>query len=137
MATNDVFSLHTKGGFDLQDLLGAPAFGVAALVLSGIGTFTVFGYSLGDTLWSGSGATISIAFVVAALLLAASWMTNRAGDTWDDLDELESVAVGGGAVILAGLAFVPAVQDFILGSEAVGLVAFILLSAAYTVVAWY
>ncbi|WP_232687191.1 hypothetical protein [Halobacterium zhouii] len=48
--TNDVFSLHTKGGFDLQDLIGAPLFGVAALVLSGIGTFTVFGYSLSETL---------------------------------------------------------------------------------------
>lgn len=49
MATNDVSSLHTERGFDLQDLLGAPAFGLAAVVLSGIGTFNIFSESLGQT----------------------------------------------------------------------------------------
>ena len=34
MATSDVFSLHTKGGFDLQDLVVAPAFSLAAVVLT-------------------------------------------------------------------------------------------------------
>jgi len=137
MATSDVFSLHTDGGFDLQDVVVAPLFSLAAVVITGIGTFTMFGYSLDQTLFSGSGVSVSIAFVVGVIALAASWATNRAGDGWDDLDELESLAVGGGIVVLVGMAFIPAVQDLVLGSQAAGAVAFIVLSSAYTVTAWY
>jgi len=137
MATSDVFSLHTKGGLDLQDLVVAPLYSLAAVVLTGIGSFTLYGYTLDQSLWSGSGVTISLAFVIALLGLAASWATNRAGDGWDDLDDLESVAVGGGVILLFGMAVVPAVQDLVLGSQAAGTAAFILLSGAYTVVAWY
>jgi len=139
MATSnsDLFSLHTKGGFDLQDLIVAPAFSLAAVVLTGIGTFSMFGFSLSETLLSGSGMSVSIAFIVALVALAASWTTNRAGDGWDDLDELESVAVGTGMVVLFGMAFIPAIQDLVLGSQAIGTVAFLGLSAAYTVTAWY
>ena len=137
MATSDVFSLHTKGGIDLQDLVVAPAFSLAAVVLTGIGTFSMFGYSLSETLVSGSSLNITFAIIVAVLGLAGSWATNRAGDGWDDLDEIESIAVGGGLVVLVGMAAIPAVQDFVLGSQAVGTVAFLALSAAYTVTAWY
>jgi len=137
MATSDVLSLHTDGGFDLQDVVVAPLFSLAAVVITGIGTFTLFGYSLDQTLFSGSGVSISIAFVVGVIALAASWATNRAGDGWADLDELESLAVGGGIVVLVGMAFIPAVQDLVLGSQAAGAVAFIVLSSAYTVTAWY
>lgn len=137
MATSDVFSLHTKGGIDLQDLIVAPLFSLAAVVLTGIGSFTLFGYSLDQSLLSGSGASISIAFLVATLALVASWATNRAGDGWDDLDELESAAVGGGVIILVGMAFIPAIQDLVLGSQAVGTLGFLFLSASYTVTAWY
>ncbi|NIC01078.1 hypothetical protein [Halobacterium sp. R2-5] len=137
MATSDVFSLHTEGGFDLQDVVVAPLFSLAAVVVTGIGTFTLFGHSLDQTLFSGSGVSISLAFVIGVVALAASWATNRAGDGWDDLDELESIAVGGGLVVLVGMAFIPAIQDLVLGSQAIGAVAFILLSSAYTVTAWY
>ena len=137
MATSDVFSLHTKGGIDLQDLVVAPAFSLAAVVLTGIGTFSMFGYSLSETLVSGSSLNITFAIIVAVIGLAGSWATNRAGDGWDDLDEIESAAVGGGLVVLIGMAAIPAVQDFVLGSQAVGTVAFLALSAAYTVTAWY
>ncbi|MCG1002609.1 MULTISPECIES: hypothetical protein [Halobacterium] len=137
MATSDVFSLHTKGGFDLQDVIAAPLFSLAAVVITGIGSFTLFGYSLDQTLFSGSGISLSLAVVVAVVALAASWATNRAGDGWDDLDEIESVAVGGGLIVLVGMAFIPAIQDLVLGSQAAGAVAFILLSSAYTVTAWY
>lgn len=137
MATNDVFSLHTKGGFDLQDLVVAPAFSLAAVVLTGIGTFSLFGHSLDQTLLSGSGMSVSLAFVIALVALVASWATNRAGDGWDDLDEIESAAVAGGGIVLVGMAFIPAVQDAVMGSQAIGAVAFLALSAAYTVTAWY
>jgi len=137
MATSDVFSLHTKGGLDLQDLVVAPLYSLAAVVLTGIGSFTLYGYSLDQSLWSGSGVTITLAFIIALLGLGASWMTNRAGDGWDDLDDLESAAVGGGIILLLGMAFIPAVQDLVLGSQAAGTVAFLVLSGAYTVVAWY
>jgi len=137
MATSDVFSLHTKGGIDLQDLIVAPAFSLAAVVLTGIGTFSMFGYSLSETLVSGSSLNITLAIIVAVIGLAGSWATNRAGDGWDDLDEIESIAVGGGLVVLVGMAAIPAVQDFVLGSQAVGTVAFLALSSAYTVTAWY
>ena len=137
MATNDVFSLHNRGGIDLLDYVGAPAFGLAAVVISGIGTFSLWGYSMSETLWSSSSASISIAFIVATVLLAAAWATNRAGDGWDDLDEVESAAVGGGVIILLGIAFVPMIQDLILGSKATGTIAFLLLEGAYTVIAWY
>lgn len=137
MATSDVFSLHTEGGFDLQDVIAAPLFSLAAVVLTGIGTFSIFGYSMDQTLFSGSGVSLSLALIVAVLALAASWATNRAGDGWDDLDEIESVAVGGGLVIIVGMAFIPAIQDLVLGSQAIGAFAFILLSSAYTVTAWY
>ena len=137
MATSDVFSLHTKGGLDLQDLVVAPLYSLAAVVLTGIGSFTLYGYSLDQSLWSGSGVTISLAFIIALLGLGASWMTNRAGDGWGDLDDLESAAVGGGIILLLGMAFIPAVQDLVLGSQAAGTAAFVLLSGAYTVVAWY
>ena len=137
MATSDVFSLHTRGGIDLQDLLGAPAFGLAAVVLIGIGTFSIFGYSFSETLFAGSGASISISLVTAALLLAGSWLTNRAGDGWDNLDEVESVAVGGATLLLLGMAFTPFIQDLVLGSQIVGTLASVLLSASYTVTAWY
>ena len=137
MATSELFSLHSKGGFDLQDIVVAPAFSLAAVVLTGIGTFSMFGFSLSQTLLSGSGMSVSIAFVIALVGLAASWTTNRAGDGWDDLDELESVAVGTGMVVLFGMAFIPAIQDLVLGSQAIGAVAFLGLSAAYTVTAWY
>jgi len=139
MATSvdKALSLHTEGGFDLQDILGAPAFGLAAVVISGIGTFELFGINFADTLFSYSSLDVSIAIAVATLLIGLSWVTNRAGDNWDDLDEIESLAVGGGLLLLAGMAAVPAVSDFILSSNATGTVGFILLSAAYTVLAWY
>jgi hypothetical protein len=76
MATSELFSLHTKGGIDLQDLVVAPAFSLAAVVLTGIGTFSMFGYSLSDALLSGSGMSVSVAFIA----LPGSWATNRAGD---------------------------------------------------------
>ena len=134
---NNLTSLHTKGGFDLQDLLGAPAFGLAAVVISGIGTFTMFGFNFSETLFSYSSLDVSIAMLVAVALLGLSWTTNRAGDDWGDLDEIESAAVGSGLVLLLGMAVVPAVRDFVLTGNATGTVAFVLLSAAYTVVAWY
>src|SRR6056297_445489 len=137
MAVTDSLSLHTACGFDLQDVLGAPAFGLAAVVITGIGTFNLFGVNFGETLWSASSLNVSIAMVVAVLLLGLSWTTNRAGDSWGDLDELESVAVGGGLVILIGMAAIPAVRDFVLSGNATGTVAFVLLSSAYTVLAWY
>lgn len=137
MATSDVFSLHTKGGLDLQDLIVAPLFSIAALVVSGIGTFSIYGYSFDQTLFAGSGANISIALVVAVLALVASWATNRAGDSWDDLDEIESAAVAFGVIVLVGMALIPAIQSAVLGSTAVGTIAFLGLSAAYTVLAWY
>ncbi len=139
MATSvdNALSLHTEGGFDLQDILGAPAFGLAAVVISGIGTFNLYGVNFADTLFSYSSLNVSIAIAVAALLLGLSWATNRAGDNWGDLDEIESIAVGGGLVLLLGMAAIPAVQDFVLSGNATGTVAFILLSSAYTVVAWY
>ncbi|NIB98928.1 hypothetical protein [Halobacterium sp. R2-5] len=71
MADPDAFSLHTKGGLDLQDLIVAPLFSLAAVVVTGIGTFTLFGHSLDQTLWSGFGVTISVAFIIA--LLVGSW----------------------------------------------------------------
>jgi len=137
MATSDVFSLHTKGGFDLQDLVVAPAFSLAAVVLTGIGSFTLFGYSMDRTLFSASGMSITVALLIAAVALAASWGTNRAGDGWDDLDQVESAAVAGGGIVLVGMAVIPAIQNAVLGSEAIGAVAFLALSAAYTVTAWY
>ena len=137
MATNDVFSLHTEGGFDLLDLIGAPAFGLAAVVLSGIGTFSLMGFSLSEVVFSSSSISITWAMLVAALLLGASWVTNRAGESWDDLDEFESAAVAGGVLVVAGLAIVPAFQDWVLGSDIIGVAAFLALSAAYTVLAWY
>jgi len=75
--------------------------------------------------------------VTAALLLAGSWLTNRAGDGWDNLDEVESVAVGGATLLLLGMAFTPFIQDLVLGSQIVGTLASVLLSASYTVTAWY
>jgi len=137
MAVSDALSLHTKGGYDLQDLIGAPAYSLAVVVLTGIGTFSIFGFAFSETLFSYSSFSLSIALLVAVVLLGLSWTTNRAGDGWDDLDELESVAVGGAMFLLLGMASVPAVRDFVLGSQAVGIVAFIVLSTAYVVVAWY
>jgi len=137
MSVANLTSLHTEGGYDLQDVLGAPAFGLAAVVITGIGTFELFGINFSETLFAASSLDVSIALVVATLLLGLSWTTNRAGDTWGDLDEVESLAVGGALVILIGMAAIPAVRDFVLSSNATGTVGFILLSAAYTVLAWY
>lgn len=137
MATSDVLSLHTKGGLDLQDLVVAPLFSLAAVVLTGIGSFTIYGYSLNETLVSGASTSITISFLVAFLALAGSWATNRAGDGWDDLDEIESAAVAAGGIVLVGMAVIPAVQSLVLGSKAAGTIAFLGLSAAYTVTAWY
>jgi hypothetical protein len=137
MAVSDALSLHTEGGYDLQDMLGAPAYSLAVVVLTGIGTFSIFGFAFSETLLSYSSLTVSIALMLAVVLLGLSWVTNRAGDGWDDLDEIESIAVGGAMFLFLGMAAIPAVRDFVLGSEAVGIVAFIVLSAAYVVTAWY
>lgn len=45
--------------------------------------------------------------------------------------------MGGGLIVLVGMAVIPAIQDLVLSSQAVGAAAFILLSSAYTVTAWY
>jgi len=137
MATKDALSLHNKGGIDILDYVGAPAFGLSAVVLTGIGTFSMFGISLSETLLSGTGITVSIAFVIAFLLMGAAWFTNRAGDSWDDLDDVESYTVAGGMLFLLGVAFVPAISEAVASSNVMGVVAFMALSGAYTVLAWY
>jgi len=137
MAVSDALSLHTQGGYDLQDIIGAPAYSLAVVVLTGIGSFSIFGFAFSETLFSYSSFSLSIALLLAVLLLGLSWATNRAGDGWDDLDELESVAVGGGMFVLLGMAAIPAIREFVLSSQSIGIVAFVLLSAAYVVTAWY
>lgn len=73
IVTLELFSLHSKEGFDLQDVVVAPAFNLAAVTLAGIGTFSMFGSSLSRTLLSGSGMSVSIAFVIAFVGLTAIW----------------------------------------------------------------
>jgi hypothetical protein len=137
MSVTDSISLHNQGDIDLLDYFGAPAFGLCAVVLTGIGTFSIFNTSLSETVFSATGVNVSIAFLVAAFLLIAAWFTNRAGDGWEDLDEFESVSVGGGVIVLVGVAFVPFISDLVAGSHVWGVVSFVLLSGAYTVLAWY
>jgi hypothetical protein len=137
MAVSDALSIHTEGGYDLQDIVGAPLFSLAAVVLTGIGSFTILGIAFSKTLYAASSLTVSIALLIAPLLLALSWATNRAGDSWDDLDEIESIAVGGSMFLVLGMAAIPFIRDLVLGSQIVGMVAFVLLNAAYVVVAWY
>jgi len=132
-----MYSAPHQGRVSTFRICSAPPPSLAAVVLTGIGTFSIFGYSFSETLFAGSGASISISLVTAALLLAGSWLTNRAGDGWDNLDEVESVAVGGATLLLLGMAFTPFIQDLVLGSQIVGTLASVLLSASYTVTAWY
>lgn len=129
--------LHRTGSIDLTDYIMAPAFSVAAFVLVGIGSFSLYGYNLSMTLWSGSGATVTLAWLISTIALGSAWASNRMGDNWDDFDELESAAVIGGVVLLVGIPFVPFVNNAVTGSQAVGTVALVVLGALYTTLAYY
>jgi len=138
MATSSLDGLmHRTGSIDLLDYLGVPAYSLAVVVLTGIGSFSLYGYDLSMTLWSGASASISLAWLIATLTLGAAWASNRMGDNWDDFDEIESAAVIGGVVILVGIPFVPVVGDFVTGSQIAGTGAMAVLSGLYTVLAYY
>jgi len=70
----------------MKDVIGSPADGLAVVVLTGIGSFSLFGFAFSETLFSYSSFGLSIALLLGVLLLALRWMTNRAGGGWDELD---------------------------------------------------
>lgn len=129
--------IHSKGSIDLFDYIGFPLYGLAIVTMTGIGTFSIYGYDLTTVLYSFSGGEITTANVIAIGLLALGWVTNRAGDGFDDLDEWEAGTVVVGAVALLGIMFVPAVDDLVVGSDLWGTVALVALSGAYTVIGYY
>jgi len=138
MAANTLDGLmHRTGSIDLTDYIAAPAFSVAAFVLVGIGSFSLYGYDLSMTLWSGSGATLTLAWLITVIALGSAWATNRMGDNWDDFDEFESAAVVTGGVLLVGIPFVPFINDLVTGSQIAGTIALVVLGGLYTVLAYY
>jgi len=137
MSTSIEGLMHRTGSIDLTDYIGVPAFSLAAVVLTSIGSFSIYGFDLSMTLWSGSGATITLAWLIAVVSLGAAWTTNRMGDNWDDFDEFESAAVVTGGVLLVGIPFVPFINDLVTGSQIAGTIALAVLSGLYTVLAYY
>ena len=129
--------LHSVGSIDLLDYILAPVFVLSSVSMTGVGAFTVLGYGFSDVLWSLSGAELTLGFILGALALVAAWVSNRAGDRWDDFDDFESAAIVLGLVSMVGMVFVPVFRELVLGNEVVGIVVVLIHSAAYTVIGYY
>jgi len=129
--------LHREGSIDATDFVLGWAYPIAVVVLVGIGSFSLFGYSMSDVLWSATGAEVTVAWLVALLCLGGAWATNRAGEGFDDLDMIEQGAAGGAALLMIGIPFVPALNDLVLSSDSIGAVAGMILTGAYALLAYY
>lgn len=128
----------TTGEFDTEDSVGLAAIVLGAISLTGIGTISVYGYSLSDTAFSLGGTTISWAAVLIVGGLAWVSFTNEValGDYVDmisdgrdpqnknkSLETAYRVAVIALFGVVLGMVFVTGFADYVTGSDIAGTLA--------------
>jgi hypothetical protein len=123
---------HNK--IDTEDAIMAPAFLIGTMAMSGIASISIFDYALTDAAFSVGQTGITWAFLVAVAALGFAYATN--GPALDKMDDVETYAVGGTVLLLLANEFVPQVNDLIVGSDVVGLIAVALMSGGYYAVAY-
>jgi hypothetical protein len=122
------------GRIDAEDAVISPLVIVAAFVLAGAASVSMFGYAFSDVAFTVSGVSPSIAFIVAAGGFAVAWLTNR--PDIDGLDQEYTILAGAGMLALVGMEFVPAVQNMVVGSDVLGFIAASLVGGAFYVVSY-
>jgi len=138
MATTSIGELfHRSDSIDPLDIITYAAFALAVPALVGIGSFSLYGYSMSMTLLSASGMTLTLSWAIAAGTFLLAYATNHMGADWDEFDDGELVTLGAGLLLLVGIPFVPILHDFVVQSKIVGTAAAGILGGAYIVLAYY
>jgi hypothetical protein len=138
MSTNTTgIQWNRQDGIDISDFILGWFVPIGVISLVGIGDLSILGYSTSEVLFSGSGIEITIGWLVVIGGFAGAWLTNRIGQSWDDMEMVEQVAAGGSAVLIVGIPLVPALGDLVTGSDAIGVGAGMVLGAGYALIAYY
>lgn len=133
----------TSGEFDTEDVPGFAAIALGAVSLTGIGTNSLYGYSLADQAFSLGGNSISYGALL--VFLGAAWIavTNEVGiDDYlgmategsdpqgrGELETAARIAGIGLLVIPVLMVFVPDFNSFVTGSDIAGTVAAVTIGA--------
>jgi len=127
--------VHEYQGIDPIDAVLSPLFVASTLATTGIATISVLGYGFGDTLFTATGATVSVGWVLGAIALLGAYATNQVN--FEGFDEMELAIVGAMVVVHLGVAFVPVVRDAVQSSQVLGIPVVVLMAAGYYLIAYY
>lgn len=119
---------------DSEDAILAPLFTLAAAASVGIADVTAFGASIQDTAFSLGGQAITIAAVVAPLVLAIAFITND--PDLSKLDDEYYYAAAATGVLVIALPLVPAAQDFATSNDFVALLAVTIQTAGFMAISY-
>ena len=127
----------TAGDYNLFDIIILPFNVAASLVLTGLGTVAIYGYSFSGPLPVGfipEFVTLSTSVAVVTYLLA--YLSNDRTDV-RGLSDMQQFALGAGLLSVAVLSFVPGAQELVASEDFVALSLLGVQSAAYYVLAYY
>jgi hypothetical protein len=119
---------------DSEDAILAPLFTLAAAASVGIADVTLFSASIQDTAFSLGGTAISIAAVVAPLVLAVAFVTNDPDLSRLD-DEYYYAAIATAGLVVA-MPLIPAAQDFATGNDFVALIVVTVETAGFMAISY-
>lgn len=113
-----------KNEMDVEDAILGLAFSAAGAVqFVPETTVTFYGTDLGG-----------VAFIVSIVALVAAYVTNE--PDLKNLDEIETAAVAGTGLVILGNEYITEISDFIMGSDATMIGAFVVTFVGYYVMAY-
>jgi hypothetical protein len=124
-----------KGEIDVVDSLLIPLVAVALAVLTGAGTFSMFGIDAGAQAFSVSGYSMSWAGTIALGGMVIAYLTNQPNyEEWANNSTYVAV-VGVASVVLIEL--YPAAETFVTGSDMIALATMAVQAAALYMLAYW
>jgi len=122
------------GRIDTEDAIAAPAFLVGSMVSTGIATINLFGHDLGGEAFAVGGTSLTFAFIVSVGALAFAWLSNE--PELEKMDDPETYVTVATVLLLLGSEFIGAVNDIVTSSDAVGVVALVVMAAGYYAISY-
>jgi len=122
---------------DLVDIGALIAIPFVAGIVFNVFTFAldVFGgYDFGQSVWSSSGTTISVALLI--YLAAWGWVIATNEIDGSDYEGYEMGLLGGGIALAPAHALIPGLRDFVASSDLIALVLYLLACGAAVYVSY-
>ena len=127
--------VHEYQGIDPIDAILSPLFVASTLATTGLATVSVLGFGFGESIFTASGATVTLGWLLGAVALLGAYLTNQVN--FAGFDEQELAIVGGMVVVHFATAFVPIVRDAVQDSQLIGIPIVMLMAAGYYLIAYY